>query len=313
MVCRRRRGFAALLTALALVAASCSTAADGEEPTASTSGRTTTTTSTTIPPVTTLPPTTTSSTAPEPQTNTSVPDSTTTSVGFPEIGAEVLIPEGVGPFPSVVLVHGGGWVAGDPSIMRPLANYLTDAGYITVNTPYKLSDSDAGFPQAVDDVACAVRYAAAHPDSDGTVALIGHSAGAHISAIVALTGDLYGDSCPIPGSGIPDKFIGLAGPYDVDRLGIVMLPFFGVGPNGDPEAWLAGNPQLLTDQNPSLESLIMYGDLDGLVEPSFATGFHTALTDSGSTSLLELVEGARHNNLREPDWVGDLIVVWLER
>lgn len=310
MVRRRSRGFTSLLIVAALVAASCSTVADGEEPTTPTDGPTTTTTA---PPVTTIPPTTTSTTAPDPQTSTSIPDSTTTSAELPDIGAEVLVPEGAGPFPAVVLVHGGGWVIGNPSVMRPLANHLTDAGFLTVNTPYRLSNDGPGFPQAVDDVACAVRYAAAHPDSDGTVTLIGHSAGAHISAIVALTGDHYGDDCEIDGSGIPDRFVGLAGPYDVDRLGLIVLPFFGVGPNGNPEAWLAGNPQLLTDENPSLDSLIMYGDLDGLVEPSFATSFHKALTDSGSTSLLELVEGARHDNLREPEWVGDLIVVWMER
>jgi acetyl esterase/lipase len=226
---------------------------------------------------------------------------------------EVEVPDGDGPFPAVVLVHGGGWLGGDPSIMRALARFLTDEGFLTINTPYKLSNESLGFPEAVDDVACAVRYAAAHPDSDGTVALIGHSAGGHISAIVALTGDRYAANCPIRGTGVPDKLVGLAGPYDVTRLGIIMLPFFGAGPNADPEAWLAGNPQRLTDENPDLVSLIMYGGSDGIVDSRFAADFDRALTDSGSESLLEEVEGALHNNMRDPDWVGDLIVVWLER
>jgi acetyl esterase/lipase len=213
----------------------------------------------------------------------------------------------------VVLVHGGGWIGGDPSIMRSLAIFLTGEGFLTVNTPYKLSNESPGFPQAVDDVACAVRYAAAHPDSDGTVALIGHSAGGHISAIVALTGDRYAADCPIPGTGLPDRFVGLAGPYDVTRMGIIMIPFFGAGPTAEPDAWLAGNPQRLTDENTDLVSLIMYGGSDGIVDSRFATDFHLALTDSGSESVLEEVEGALHNNMRDPDWVGDLIVVWLER
>jgi acetyl esterase/lipase len=197
--------------------------------------------------------------------------------------------------------------------MRPLAGFLTNEGFLTINTPYKLSNESPGFPEAVDDVACAVRYAAAHPDSDGTVALIGHSAGGHISAIVALTGDEYAKGCPVPGTGLPDRLVGLAGPYDVRRLGIVMLPFFGAGPSAEPEAWLAGNPQRLTEKNPALVSLIMYGGSDGIVDSQFATDFQRALTDSGSESLLEEVEGALHNNMKDPDWVGDLIVVWLER
>jgi len=197
--------------------------------------------------------------------------------------------------------------------MRPLARYLNGEGLLTVNTPYQLAGEMPGFPTAVDDVACAVRYAAAHPDSDGTVALIGHSAGAHISAIVALTGFQYTEECPIPGSGVPERFVGLAGPYDAERLGIIMLPFFGAGPVAEPEAWQAGNPQGLTDENPDLVSLLLYGENDSIVDASFAFNFHDALLESGSESLLELVEGARHNNVRDPDWVGDLIVTWLER
>jgi acetyl esterase/lipase len=298
MARRRGRRLAGLLTALLIVSA-CSQVEAGI----------TTTTAT-------LPPTTSSSTTSSTTTTTIAPTTTTippTTTTVPDIGADVAIPEGTGPFPAVVLVHGGGWVAGGPSIMSSLAGYLTDSGFLTVNTSYKLANDSPGFPEALDDVACAVRYAAAHPDSDGTVALVGHSAGAHLSAVVALTGDRYGEDCPVPGTGLPDRLVGLAGPYDVNRLGLVMLPFFGVGPNGDPEAWAAGNPQALTDENTGLSSLIMYGGSDGLVDASFAIDFHEALVSSGSDSLLELVEGARHNQMRDPEWVGDLILVWLER
>lgn len=311
MARRRGRRLAGLLTALLIVSA-CSQEETGITTTTTAPPATTTT----IPPTTTttLPPTTSSSTTTTttlpPTTTTTLPPTTTT---VPDIGADVVIPEGAGPFPAVVLVHGGGWIAGEPSIMSSLARYLTDAGFLTVNTPYKLALDSPGFPEALDDVACAVRYAAAHPDSDGTVALVGHSAGAHLSAVVALTGDRYGEGCPVPGTGIPERLVGLAGPYDVSRLGLVMLPFFGVGPDGDPEAWAAGNPLVLTEQNTGLSSLIMYGGSDGLVDASFAIDFHEALVSSGSDSLLELVEGARHNQMRDPDWVGDLIVVWLER
>ena len=102
------------------------------------------------------------------------------------------MPEGEGPFPAVVLVHGGGWVGGSPGLMGGLARFLTDAGYLTVNTAYTLSNGIAGFPVAVDDVACAVRNAADHPDSDGTVTVVGHSAGAHLAALVALDTAVYG-------------------------------------------------------------------------------------------------------------------------
>jgi len=308
MARRHRSGFAPLLIVLALVLSACA---------ASASTGTTTTTfvepSTTVAPTSTTSTSTTTTTTIPPTTTTTLPPTTTTLAKLPPIDAEIKIPDGNGPFPTVVLVHGGGWVTGDPGLMRDLATHLTDAGFVTLNTSYKLSNESPGFPQAIEDVACAVNHARALPSSDGTVAVIGHSAGGHISAVVALTGDQYSGSCPVPGSGLPDKLVGLAGPYDIDRLGLLMLPFFGASSNGAPDAWLAGNPQRLTDENTQLESLIMYGDEDGFVDERFALEFHQALTDSGSDSVLEIVEGARHMNVREPDWVGDLIVVWLER
>lgn len=301
---RRRIRSVTHLLATALVLGACSSSDSGTTSTVATPPSTTTSTSTS---------TTASTSTTTTTTTTTLPPTTTTTIVLPDIDAEVGIPDGEGPFAAVVLVHGGSWVAGDVSIMRSLANFLEDEGFLTVNTSYQLSIDQPGFPAAVDDVACAVRYAALHPDSDGSVALIGHSAGAHISAIVALTGDQYTDDCLIPGDGVPGRFVGLAGPYDAGRLGLLMLPFFGAGPQAEPEAWAAGNPQQLTDSNPDLQSLIMYGGNDVFVDSSFAIDFHDALTSSGSESLLELVEDARHNEMRDPVWVGDLIATWLLR
>ena len=190
---------------------------------------------------------------------------------------------------------------------------LTREGYLTVNTPYTLSGEVPGFPIAVDDVACAVRYAAAHSDGDGSVVVIGHSAGAQISALVALDTGVYGADCPLDEPVIPDRLVGLAGPYDVARLGPLMFPFFGVTPTEDPETWVAGNPMFQASTNPGLSSLIMHGEEDGFVDISFATDFAEALTEGGSDALVEVVEGARHNDMDDPGFVGDLIVTWLER
>ena len=307
MARRPGRGLVALLIVLALVACSGEesagpgTLAPDPPPASTTTTTADTTTRATTPPTTTT------------TTTTSTP--TSVDSGEPsEIDADISVPEGDGPFPAVVLVHGGGWVTGDPAIMQPLARHLNDSGFLTVNTRYSLASLGVpGFPQAVDDVACAVRVAASLPESDGTVAIIGHSAGAHIGAIVALTGSDYAGDCPAPGTGIPDRFIGLAGPYDVSRLGLAMQIFFGATPDEAADLWAAGNPQELADSNPDLEALIMYGEFDGLVEDSFAFEFFDALESSGATALLELVEGARHNEMHDPDLVGDLIVTWLDR
>lgn len=296
MARRPGRRLAAFLTALGLATLACS---GGPQGAGSTTVATPQVPASTQPAPPTMPPTT-AAAAPDPPTI--------------DYDAWVQMPEGNGPFPAVVLVHGGGWVSGSPAAMAGLAGHLVDAGLLVVNTPYSLASSEAaGFPAAVDDVACAVRYASSHPHGDGSVALVGHSAGAHIGAIVALTGDRYAAACPFPGTGLPERFVGLGGPYDVERLGPVMLPFFGAGPALAPDAWVAGDPQGLARENPDLQALIMHGDQDGVVELSFAVDFHAALVAGGAESLLEIVEGANHNELTLASVVGDLIITWLER
>ena len=256
---------------------------------------------------------TTSTTIPSSSTTTTELATTTSTANLPDVDLEVLVPDGEGPFPAAVLVHGGGWIGGSPLLMSALARFLTAEGYLTVNTSYTLSINRVGYPAAVDDVACAVRYAAAHPDGDGTVVAIGHSAGAHLSALVALDNGLYGGDCPLVEPVVLDRLVGLAGPYDVARVGPLLLPFFGAGPTEIPDVWQTGNPLRQAGNNPGLSSLLLHGEEDVLVDLSFATDFADALTAAGSEALVEIVAGASHNDLQNPDVVGDLIITWLER
>ena len=98
--------------------------------------------------------------------------------------------------------------------------------------------------------------------------------------------------CALTEPTIPDRLVGLAGPSDVARIGPLILPFFGVRPNENPEMWQAGNPLNQVANNPDLISLIMHGEDDGLVDLSFATDFAEALTGAGSEAVVEVVEGA---------------------
>lgn len=294
----------ALLIALAAISVSCSPTArptvSGEpEPVATTiadSGATPTT-------------------MPAP-TTTTLPTTTTTGVDptTPETlvaGTEVLVPDGTGPFPAIVLVHGGGWIVGSPESMRDLAAYFTDLGFLTVNTAYHLSIRSPGFPLAVDDVACAVAFAASHPSSNGDVTLIGHSAGAHIAAVAAFDPGAHDDDCAVPDMGAADRLVGLAGPYDVDRLGGLMVPFFGVEQDADPELWESGNPLALIGLRPGVEVLLIHGTADQVVPADFSEGFALDLQAGGVEVTLEVLEGVDHAGARSPSIVGDLIAGWI--
>ncbi len=256
------------------------------------------------------PSTTTSSAA---SVTTTTEPATTTSTLPREVEAEVFDPPGPGPHPAVVMVHGGSWVAGSPASLDALARRLQDDGYLVVNTRYTLATlSRPSFPAALDDIACAVRFAATHPESDGTVALIGHSAGAHLAAVVAVTGDAYGGGCPIEAPATATRFVGLAGPYDVTRIGIIAVPFFGSRPEEAPDIWAAANPIGLVVEGSGLNALLVHGADDSIVGTWFAEDFLTALTDAGLAATLEIIAGADHQDVTDPEFVGDLLLEWLE-
>ena len=101
---------------------------------------------------------------------------------------DVHVPDGVGPFPTAVLVHGGGWVAGDKQqyityIFQP----LSDAGIAWFSINYRLAPKYK-FPADADDVEAAIRFvksnAAKYKVDPRRIALIGESAGGHLVSYV---------------------------------------------------------------------------------------------------------------------------------
>ncbi len=91
------------------------------------------------------------------------------------------VPDGPGPFPAAVLVHGGGFDEGSRSTnVRPLFNVLTNAGIAWFSIDYRLAPL-AKLPEASADVDAAIAWVRAnaktyHVDA-GRIALIGESAG----------------------------------------------------------------------------------------------------------------------------------------
>jgi acetyl esterase len=93
------------------------------------------------------------------------------------------VPDGPGPFPAAILVHGGGFDEGSRSNLRPLFDVLAGAGYAWFSIDYRMAP-EFRFPQAIEDVASAIKWVKAHAAEyhvDATrIALIGESAGAFL-------------------------------------------------------------------------------------------------------------------------------------
>ncbi|MQA84298.1 MAG: alpha/beta hydrolase fold domain-containing protein [Streptosporangiales bacterium] len=102
------------------------------------------------------------------------------------VTADVFVPRGTPPFPTLVYFHGGGWVTGNPATHRRLAEEFADGGFLTISVDYRRAPKHR-FPAALDDCAFAVGWAAEHAGSYGggsALAVGGDSAGANLAAAV---------------------------------------------------------------------------------------------------------------------------------
>ncbi len=123
-------------------------------------------------------------------------------------------PGGPGPWPAVLVIHGGGFKSGGPGSGAECAADLAAAGYLAYAIEYRLAPdgslpgqvSDGRFPQQTDDVKMAVRAARADPRCNGQVGAVGGSAGGYDTAYVAATGT--------PGDDRIEVGVSLSGAYD---------------------------------------------------------------------------------------------------
>jgi arylformamidase len=123
-------------------------------------------------------------------------------------------------YPVVVFIHGGAWHIGDKSNDGPVnvAKTLAENGIICANINYRLSPS-VKHPVHVEDVARAVRWVYNNISNYGgdpdKLFISGHSAGAHLAALVTLdTKYLQAESVPM--SSIRGV-IPISGPFDLTR------------------------------------------------------------------------------------------------
>jgi alpha-L-fucosidase 2 len=116
------------------------------------------------------------------------------------------VPDGAGPFPAAILVHGGGFDAGSRDRnMAPLFQPLADAGFAWFSIDYRMAP-EFRFPQARDDVDTAIKWvkgkASTYHIDPAKIVLAGESAGAFLvnyaathetpSTRVAAVVDIYG-------------------------------------------------------------------------------------------------------------------------
>lgn len=169
-------------------------------------------------------------------------------------------PAGSGPWPAVLVIHGGGFDEGSPTSAQESVNCAQDlaaAGYIAFSIEYRLAPpgalpgqvSDGRFPDQSDDVKLAVRTARADSRCNGKVGAIGGSGGGYEVAFVAATGTVGYDRIDVgvSFSGVYDASDFSASPtvngYTANIVNYVNVP------TSDTAALRAASPAWLADAN----------------------------------------------------------------
>jgi len=203
---------------------------------------------------------------------------------------DICRPAGAVAAPVVVFFYGGAWRSGNKELYRYVAKALARRGYVAVLPDYRVYP-EARYPQFLEDGAQVVRWVKDNVGRYGgdpnKIFLKGHSAGAHIAAMLSIDGRWLAKVGLTPGRDIAG-LIGIAGPYDYlplrdETLKLIFggadrpetQPIFHVAPGAPP-------------------ALLMTGGRDRLVEPGNATRLAARLVEAGNTATVKTYRRVGH-------------------
>jgi len=198
--------------------------------------------------------------------------------------------QGNGPFPFVLIIHGGGWTTGHEKTpnMVVISEWFSSNGIACMSVSYTLSGQGT-FENTKSDLNDALKFIGEHSRQwkvDATrFGFYGFSAGGHLSAYMAMT---------TPGV---KMFIAAAGPANMthnldnytregDRSNSQMARYWGITPD---------NLEGLRDASPVFHipqpgskippALIIQGLMDGVVNPQQSTNFASELMNKGASAV----------------------------
>lgn len=194
------------------------------------------------------------------------------------------------PMPLILFWHGGRWSMGDKAEYRFVAAALAELGYATALPNYRLYPQ-VKMPGFMEDAARAAAWAAEHAAEHGAdpdrLYFMGHSAGAHIAALLALDGRYFArlERPPPRVAGV----IGLSGPYDFLPLREDdVRDIF-----GPPALYDASQPiNFVTAEAPPM--LLIHGNQDTMVAPHNSRNLAAVLRARGVPVRLKMYPKLMH-------------------
>lgn len=198
-------------------------------------------------------------------------------------------PRGASGRPVVIFWYGGSWTRGERGNYRFVGTALAERGYVVVVPDYRLYPQ-VRFPAFVEDAARAVAWVQRHARDCGgdpeRIVVMGHSAGAHTAAAVAL------DRERLRAAGARPEWIrgliGLSGPYALTPDSKLLHAIF-TAPY-TPADW----QPVRSVSGESPPALLLHGQDDTVVLPAHAHRLRDALAEAGVPVTAELFPGRKH-------------------
>lgn len=223
---------------------------------------------------------------------------------------DVYLPDSPAKSPVMVYIHGGGWAKGDKAAVGLKPAFFNGKGWIFVSVNYRLLP-EGKHPANVEDIALALAKihdeVAGHGGDPERIFVMGHSAGAHLAALVAT------NPKPLEKAGKPFSIIkGVisldTNAYDLPTLvGTAMKPFYDSVFGTDPELLKDASPQLHVAAGKGIPPfLICYSRGMGRkaepVRSGAAEAFHAALATAGIPSSIIDASDRNHGEINQ--WFG---------
>jgi pectinesterase len=159
---------------------------------------------------------------------------------------------------AIIIIHGGGWRAGNRTFHYPLAQRLAKLGYVCFTPEYRLS-TEALYPAGVYDIKAAIRWvrknAAKYNLNEDKIVVAGHSAGGELAAMMGATNGIdafEGDGCDKKVSSKVNAVIDIdgilafihpeSGEGDDSKRISAATNWFGYSKTENPELWKQGSP-----------------------------------------------------------------------
>jgi len=240
-----------------------------------------------------------------------------TTAGRP-LKARIYAPEGTGPFPTVLDLHGGAWNAKDRKAEEPMDRAIAESGVLVVAVDLTLAP-ESPYPACVQDANYAVRWlktkAASWNGSPAKIGLYGSSSGGHVAELLAMRPrDSRYNAIPLreaPGADASVAYVAMRSPISntfaryqnaekLKRSAMVRnnTTFF--------VPWDTiheSNPQEILDRHETITKvpfLIMQGALDDNVLPAVQERFAQSYRDAGGDIQYQLFEGCEHEWVAQP-------------